>query len=85
MFLPLIVAISSLPSWWWTRGPGLPDPPPFLTRVLVAIAAVGGGLVSSYLLGNGDVVTSSIAAFAGGRVLGGVATMLNPQPLPPKA
>ena len=24
-----IVASSSLPEWWWTKGPGLPDPPPW--------------------------------------------------------
>jgi hypothetical protein len=84
MFLQFIIAVSSLPSWWWTRGPGLPDPP-FSNRIITAVAAIGGGLVSSYLFGNGDVVTSSIAAFAGGRVLGGVATMLNPQPLPPQS
>ena len=83
MILPFLVAISTLPSWWWTRGPGLPDPP-FIHRAIAAVAAVVGGLLSAYLFGKDDLVLSSIAAFAGGRVLGGVVNMLNPQPLPPK-
>ena len=27
------VASSSLPEWWWTHGPGLPDPPPWRGQI----------------------------------------------------
>lgn len=84
--LPLFVAISSLPSWWWTKGPGLGDPAPdsVRNRFIVAGLTLAGGLGAAAIFGK-DSLTTSVAAFAGGRVGAGIAVALNPQPLPPKA
>ncbi len=87
MFFTTLVAMSSLPDWWWTKGPGLPDPPverSLQNRLIVAGLTVAGGLGAAALFGR-DTVTASVAAFAGGRLGGKLATVaLNPQPLPPK-
>ena len=84
--LPLLVAVSSLPSWWWTKGPGLGDPAPDVirNRFVVAGLTLAGGLGAAAIFGK-DSLTTSVAAFAGGRIGAGIAVALNPQPLPPKA
>ena len=83
--LPLFVAISSLPPWWW-KGPGLGDPAPDVirNRFVVAGLTLAGGLGAAAIFGK-DSLTTSVAAFAGGRIGAGIAVALNPQPLPPKA
>lgn len=84
--LPVLAAISSLPSSWWTRGPGLPDPPPLLNRnrLVVAGLTLAGGLGAAAFAGS-DTMTRSLAAFAAGRIAGRIGMVaLNPQPLPPK-
>ncbi|MBD2752531.1 hypothetical protein [Spirosoma validum] len=83
--LPIFVAISSLPSWWWTKGPGLGDPAPDVrqNRLFTAGLTLAVGLGAAVVFGK-STVAKSIAAYAGGRIGAGVATSLNPQPLPPK-
>lgn len=83
--LPAFAAISSLPSWWWTKGPGLGDPSPEgrSNQVLVAGLTLAVGLGAAALVGK-DALTKSVVAFAGGRIGAGIATALNPQPLPPR-
>lgn len=83
--LPTFAAISSLPRWWWTKGPGLGDPGPEdrFNQVLVAGLTLTVGLGAAALVGK-DTLTRSVAAFAGGRIGAGLAAALNPQPLPPK-
>ena len=84
-----IVCISSLPSWWWTKGPGLGDPPRGINtmgRLGMFAAAVAGGLAVSLLFGTDSSSTMAVAAYAGGRLASRLAWVaLNPQPLPPKA
>ena len=84
-----IICVSSLPSWWWTKGPGLGDPGPEINvagRFGMLAAAVAGGLATSHYLGTDLSSTMAIAAYAGGRVASRlVLVALNPQPLPPKA
>ena len=88
MILLFIVCVSSLPSWWWTKGPGLGDPAPDITlagRLTIAIATIAGGIATAHFLGTDSTSTMAIAAFAGGKVAGRLALVaLNPQPLPPK-
>ncbi|AUD03230.1 hypothetical protein [Spirosoma pollinicola] len=83
--LPIFVAISALPSWWWTKGPGLGDPAPDRRqdRFLTAGLTLAAGLGAAVIFGKGTVA-KSIAAYAGGRIGAGVAASLNPQPLPPR-
>ena len=88
IIIPLIVAISSLPIWWWTKGPGLGDPPRFsLTqKIILFFSAIAGGLLSAYLIGNENETIRAFIAFAGGRIGSGLSlAALNPQPLPPKS
>jgi hypothetical protein len=83
-----IVAISPLPWWWWIKGPGLGDPSPVLSisaKIVMLIAAIGGGLLTAQLLGTDLESTKAIAAYAGGSLGSRLALVaLNPQPLPPK-
>ena len=82
--LPVFAAISSLPSWWWTNGPGLGDPSPEdrNNQLVTAGLTLAVGLGAAALIGK-DPLTKSVVAFAGGRIGAGIAKSLNPQPLPP--
>lgn len=71
-----IAAASSYPDWWWTKGPGLPDPPVWIKALITVIALGGGaavGLAINNALGENQYAAAGIAAFAGGRIIGGIA------------
>jgi hypothetical protein len=52
--LAIFVAISALPSWWWTKGPGLGDPSLDARQKQMVIAglALAAGLGAAVVFGK---------------------------------